>query len=105
MWTEWYIAWSLLRENRTQSALMLTGILVGAAVVVFISALITGLQANIIERTLGMQAHIRLPPPEESNHVLPLENPAEIALVLEDRRPQRLRSIENWQSWVRVLDQ
>lgn len=105
MWLEGYIAWNLLREGRAQTALMLIGIMVGAAVVVFISALITGLQANIIERTLGAQAHIRLLPPEEFNRVLPLQDPAAIALVLEDRRPQRLRSIDNWQALVPVVDQ
>lgn len=105
MWTEWYIAWSLLRDSRGQTALMLIGITVGAAVVVFISALITGLQANLIARTLGTQPHIRILPPEEVNRVLPLENPADIALVLEDRRPQRLRTIDNWQVLIGVLDQ
>lgn len=104
MWTEGYIAWRLLREGRAQSALMLIGIMVGSAVVVFISALIIGLQANIIERTLGTQAHIRLLPPEEFNRVLPLPMPNALALVLEDRRPQRLRSIDNWQALVPVLD-
>lgn len=104
MWIEGFIAWSLLRDGRAQSALMLVGIMVGAAVVVFISALITGLQANIIERTLGTQAHIRLLPPEEFNRVLSLQEPAPIVLVLEDRRPQRLRSIDNWQALVPVLD-
>lgn len=104
MWIEGFIAWSLLRDGRAQTALMLVGIMVGAAVVVFISALITGLQANIIERTLGTQAHIRLLPPEEFNRVLPLQEPSLIALVLEDRRPQRLRSIDNWQALLPVLD-
>ncbi len=105
MWTEAYIAWNLLREGRTQTALMLVGIMVGAAVVVFISALITGLQANIVDRTLGTQPHIRLLPPEEFNRVLlPLATPPAIALVLEDGRPQRLRSIENWQALLPVLD-
>ncbi|MCE8002893.1 ABC transporter permease [Billgrantia ethanolica] len=104
MWIEGFIAWSLLRDGRAQTALMLVGIMVGAAVVVFISTLIGGLQANIIERTLGTQAHIRLLPPEEFNRVLPLQDPASIALVLEDRRPQRLRSIDNWQALVPVLD-
>ena len=37
----------------------------------FISALIQGLQSNIIERTLGTQAHIRLLSPDEVNQVIP----------------------------------
>jgi lipoprotein-releasing system permease protein len=105
MWTEWNIAWTLLRDSRGQTVLILIGIMVGAAVVVFLSGLISGLQANIIERTLGTQAHIRLLPPEEFNRVLPLADPAAINLVLEDQRPQRLRSIDNWQALVTMLDQ
>ncbi len=104
MWLEWHIAVQLLRESRTQTALMVIGIMVGSAVVVFISALIGGLQANIIERTLGTQAHIRILPPEEINIVLPLDEPARLPLILEDRRPQRLRSISNWQAIVELLD-
>ena len=37
----------------------------------FISALIQGLQSNIINRTLGTQAHIRLLSPDEVNQVTP----------------------------------
>ena len=70
----------------------------------FISALIQGLQSNIIERTLGTQAHIRLLSPDEVNQVIPA--PAgTVQLVLEDKRAQRLRSINNWQEVVTTLDQ
>ena len=38
---------------------------IGVAVIVFMSALLSGLQANLIKRTLSSQAHITLLPPEE----------------------------------------
>ncbi len=64
------------------------GVAVGVAVIVFISALIQGLQSNIVERTLGTQAHIRLLSPDEVNHIVP---PAAgtLQLLLEDQRAQR----------------
>ncbi|WP_336955586.1 ABC transporter permease [Acinetobacter johnsonii] len=104
LWTEWTIAISFLREGRTQSMMITIGIAVGVAVIVFISALIQGLQSNIVERTLGTQAHIRLLSPDEVNHIVP---PAAgtLQLLLEDQRAQRLRSINNWQQITETLDQ
>jgi len=103
MWAEWTIATRFLREGKSQSSLILVGIAVGVAVIVFLTALITGLQANIIDRTLGTQAHIRIQPEEERNQVLPPPE-GSTQLVLETRRAQRLRSINNWQQIVAVLD-
>ena len=103
MWAEWTIATRFLREGKSQSTLILVGIAVGVAVIVFLTALITGLQANIIERTLGTQAHIRIVPTEEQNRVLPAPE-GTTQLVLETRRAQRLRSINNWQQVLAVLD-
>ncbi len=76
----------------------------GVAVIVFITALIQGLQSNLIDRTLGTQAHIRLLSPDEVNQVAPTKEGI-IQLVLEDKRAQRLRSINNWQQIVTTLDQ
>ncbi|MCA4790457.1 ABC transporter permease [Acinetobacter towneri] len=103
LWTEWTIAISFLREGRTQSMMITIGVAVGVAVIVFISALIQGLQSNIVERTLGTQAHIRLLSPDEVNHIVP---PAAgtLQLLLEDQRAQRLRSINNWQQITGTLD-
>ena len=103
MWIEWTIALRLLREGRIQSTLILVGIAVGVAVIVFITALIGGLQRNTIERTLGAQAHVRIEPPKESNVVVP--GPAgAVQLVLEGPRAQRLRSLNNWQQVQAALD-
>lgn len=103
MWIEWTIATRFLREGRAQSTLILVGIAVGVAVIVFLTALITGLQGNIIKRTLGTQAHIKVLPPDERNHVFaPAAGSAQ--LLLESKRAQRLRSINNWQQVRDVLD-
>jgi len=104
LWIEWKIALRFLLDNRMQTLLIVFGIAVGSAVIVFITALITGLQANVIERTLGTQAHIRILPPDEANRTLPVA-PDSWSLVLESPRAQRLRSIINWQDIRDVLDQ
>ena len=104
LWTEWTIAISFLREGRAQSIMITVGVAVGVAVIVFISALIQGLQSNIVERTLGTQAHIRLLSPDEVNQIV---RPAAgtVQLLQEDKRAQRLRSINNWQQITETLDQ
>lgn len=104
LWTEWKIALRFLLDNRLQTLLIIFGITVGSAVIVFITALITGLQANVIERTLGTQAHIRILPPDEVNRGLPMGDDS-WTLILESPRAQRLRSIINWQDVRDVLDE
>jgi len=103
MWIESTIAVKFMRQGRTQTALIMVGISVGVAVIVFITALILGLQSNIIARTLGTQSHIRVQPPDEKNIVSP-SRAGSIALVTEDKRAQRLRSILNWQDVRDTLD-
>lgn len=103
MWVEWTLAVRFLREGRTQSTLILAGIAIGVAVIVFLTALISGLQANLIDRTLGTQAHIKLQAPLQRNRVLPAADGTH-TLVLETPRPQPLRSINNWQQLRDTLD-
>ena len=104
LWIEWTIAISFLREGRAQSIMITVGVAVGVAVIVFVTALMQGLQSNIIQRTLGTQAHIRLLSPDEVNQI---QRPATgtVQLLQEDKRPQRLRSINNWQQVTAALDQ
>jgi lipoprotein-releasing system permease protein len=103
MWIESTIAVKFMRQGRAQTALIMVGISVGVSVIVFITALILGLQSNIIARTLGTQSHIRVQPPDEKNIVIP-SRAGSIALVTEDKRAQRLRSILNWQDVRDTLD-
>lgn len=95
---------SFLREGRAQSLMITVGVAVGVAVIIFITALVQGLQSNLIENTLGTQAHIRLLSPDEVNRVIP-PKAGTVQLVQEDKRPQRLRSINNWQQVTTTLDQ
>ncbi|MBO1531582.1 ABC transporter permease [Psychrobacter sp. F1192] len=104
LWIDATIALGFLREGRVQSLMITVGVAIGVAVIVFITALIQGLQANLIDNTLGSQSHIRLVSPDEVNQVAPPERGA-VQLIQEDKRPQRLRSINNWQQVTETLDQ
>ncbi len=89
---EWIAATRFLREGRAQTLLIIVGVGVGVAVIVFMSALLTGLQENIVKRTLSSQAHLVLLPTEE---IARPQQGAERALI--QRQAQRLRSIDQWQ--------
>ena len=90
---EWQLALRLLREGRAQTALIAAGIGLGVAVVVFLTALINGLQANIIARTLGSQAHITLTAPDRT--VIPAQLPGPLEFQSVQPRPQRVAPILN----------
>ncbi|MCD8504588.1 MAG: ABC transporter permease [Burkholderiaceae bacterium] len=103
MWIEFNIALKFLRQGFAQTLLILIGIGVGVAVIVFITTLVGGLQKNIVDRTLGTQAHIRVEPYEEVNRQATIvEGVRQIAL--EDKRSQQLRSINNWQQIMTALE-
>ena len=99
---ELQIALRFLREGRAQSALIVGGVMVGVAVVVFISALVVGLQSNTIRRTLGAQAHIVAKPIEPVAHAQIEVGDAGIALV--QTAPRKVRSIDNWQQVVAAYE-
>lgn len=103
MWIESTIALKFLRQGLSQTILILVGIAVGVSVIVFITTLVLGLQANIVDRTLGTQSHIRVQPFDEINVVEPAQD-GSLQLILEDKRPQRLRSINNWQQVMLALE-
>ncbi|MEA5446419.1 ABC transporter permease [Gammaproteobacteria bacterium AB-CW1] len=104
LWYESRLAVEFLREGRAQSLLIILGVGLGVAVIVFVLALISGLQDNLIERTLGTQAHVSLQAPEEAVRVL--RDPAEVDIAAQavNERAQRLRSVQNWQALVAALE-
>ena len=67
---EWIVALRFLREGRLQTIFIMTGVAIGVGVIVFMSALLAGLQANFIRRVLSAQAHIQLLPPKEVTRAL-----------------------------------
>ena len=90
---EWIAATRFLREGRAQTLLIIVAVGVGVAVIVFMSALLSGLQGNLVKRTLSSQAHVVLLPTEEIAR--PQQDDAGAVI---QRQAQRLRSIDQWQA-------
>jgi lipoprotein-releasing system permease protein len=73
---EWIVALRFLREGRLQTVFIISGVAIGVGVIVFMSAVLAGMQANFIRRVLSAQAHIQLLPPKEVTRALrPTESP------------------------------
>ena len=104
LWIEWRIALRFLADNPLQTLLISVAISVGAAVIVFITALIMGLQSNIIEKTLGTQAHIRIEATQQHNNSSEIPE-KKYVWALESPRAQSLQTINNWQEVRDTLDQ
>lgn len=101
---EYFLALRFMREGRAQTALILGGVAVGVAVIVFLSSLIGGLQTTIIERTLGSQPHITVyPRDEEAREVIARDDPNTVVVSRIERPAQRVRSIAEWQRLLRRL--
>ena len=97
---EWILAIRFMRQARMQTLLIVSGVALGVSVIVFISALISGLQSNLFRRTLDYQAQIVILPPKEIARAL--RTPENyFAATLTQPRAQRLQSVDQWQK-VRV---
>ncbi len=100
---EWILATRFMREGRMQTLLIISGVALGVSVIVFISALISGLQSNLFRRTLDYQAQIVIRPPEERARVLRAPGGSKQATLVQPRA-QRLRSVDQWQTVRRTLE-
>lgn len=106
-WTlgfEWRVALRFLREGRQQTVLIVVGVAAGVAVYAYISALVTGLQGNTLDKTLGAQPHITVRVPDDV--VTPAARTAsgETPLTQTQARARYLRSLANWQALLPVLE-
>lgn len=92
---EWIAAVRFLREGRLQTLFIIGGIAIGVGVIVFMSAMLAGLEANFIKRVLTSQPQIQLLTPDQVARSLRNGNS-----VIEDatvQRPsQRVISIDQW---------
>ncbi len=92
-----FLALQFLREGKAASGLVVAAVGVGVSVIVFLSALISGLQTSLIEKTLGSQAHVVVRPPEERARAVRGSAEGELVASNEQRPAQRVRSIVGWQ--------
>ena len=98
------VATRFLREGRMQTVLIVIGVAAGVAVVAYISALITGLQSNTLEKTLGAQAHVTVSALDDEVVAAREPTAGTTAMVQTQPRAQRPRSIANWRLMVPVLE-
>ena len=99
------VATRFLREGRMQTLLIIVGVAAGVAVVTYISALISGLQANTLNKTLGAQAHLSISPLEDTVIAAGPAAPAGTAVLAQTQpRAQRTRSLANWQTLLPLLE-
>ncbi|MEO8318754.1 MAG: ABC transporter permease [Bradyrhizobium sp.] len=92
---EWIAAVRFLREGRLQTIFIVGGIAIGVAVIVFMSAMLAGLEANFIKRVLTSQPQIQLLTPDQVAR--PLRNaPGEVEDAVVQRPSQRVLSIDQW---------
>jgi len=90
-------AFRFLLEGRMQTVLTIVGAAVGVSVIVFMSSLLAGVQANIFNRVLSTQAHIVISPLEDVAR--PLRHSSTTSTLAIVQKPtQRLRSIDQWQA-------
>ena len=93
---ETIVAFRFMREGLTQTLLIVFGVALGAGVIIFMSALLAGLQANIIRRTLNFQAPIQILAPDQVARALRDDATTAVAAQIQPRS-QQLRSIDQWQ--------
>lgn len=92
---EWIAAVRFLREGKLQTLFIVGGISIGVGVIVFMSAMLAGLEANFIKRVLTSQSQIQLIPRDQVAR--PLRNArGEFEDATVQRPTQRIISIDQW---------
>jgi lipoprotein-releasing system permease protein len=100
---EWIVAIRFLREGRLQTLFIIAGVAIGVGVIVFMSALLSGLQANFIRRVLSTQSHIQLVQPQQVTRQLRSGADASTGQVegaIVQPPLQQTKSIDQWQAIV-----
>jgi lipoprotein-releasing system permease protein len=95
---QWFVAIRYLRDARGQTLLILSAVAVGVSVIVFLSALINGLQSSLIESTLGSQPHVTIRVPREVPRALVEATSSRVIARVIQPASQRVRSIDQWPS-------
>ena len=96
---EWIVAIRFLREGRLQTLFIIAGVAIGVGVIVFMSALLAGLQSNFIRRVLSTQSHIQLVQPQQVTRALRGGTPSgQIEGAIIQPPLQQTKSIDQWQA-------
>ena len=93
---EWIVAVRFLIEGAAQTAMIIVGTSVGVGVIVFMSAMLTAIQGNFLDRILNTQAHIVVYQPERiSRPLIKTVGLTELAVV--QKPAQIISPIDQWQ--------
>ena len=95
------LAIRFLREGRFQSLLILAGASVGVGVIIFLSALISGLQATLISKTLGSQPHVVIQAPKEAARRL---REGELVAAQVQKSAVRRQTIPQWRPLMQHIE-
>ena len=107
----WSVAWRGLVRSKRLTALTLVVLSVSVILVIFLTALIDGLERDLVEETTGAIAHVLIEPRErapiawweQQERGVPDEGP----LYLGERTTlmSEKGAINNWQRWSQLIDQ
>lgn len=93
---EWIVAVRFLIEGAAQTAMIIIGTSVGVGVIVFMSAMLTAIQGNFLERILNTQAHIVVYQPDTvSRPLFATAGFNELAVI--QKPAQHISPIDQWQ--------
>jgi lipoprotein-releasing system permease protein len=93
---QWLLALRFLDEGRLQTLFIVGGVAIGVGVIVFMSALLDGMQANLFRRVLSSQPHIVISRPKDVARPLRAAQPGEIVLASVQKRSQRVAPVDQW---------
>jgi lipoprotein-releasing system permease protein len=92
---EWIAALRFLREGRMQTIFIIAAVAIGVGVIVFMSAMLSSLQANFLKRVLTSSAHIQILRPDEVARPL-WHAPGSVEAATIQTPTQRVLSIDQW---------
>ena len=98
---EWIVAVRFLREGRLQTVFIIAGVAIGVGVIVFMSALLSGMQSNFMRRVLSTQSHIQLVQPQQVTRALRTGKdapPGQVQGAIVQPPLQQNKSIDQWQA-------
>ncbi len=98
------VAWRFLKNSRSQTIFILLGITVGVSIQIFLSSLISGLQANLVERTVGDAPHIIIAPQDRTpSSIIGLQGKVVSSLLASPTKEEA--KIPSWQPLTDTIDQ
>lgn len=83
------VAFRYLTANKSQTALLITGVAVGVFVFVFMSALIGGLAVFLVQRTVGDISHVTIEAPDREADAITTDSGQTLLLVRQRSSSQR----------------